>query len=482
MPSLRALSSFEPGAAPATTSVVRPETESVTVPPRRSMRGFRLVAAEAGERPRQDEDPPGERPALLRRRPVRAAIVTPAASSRRRSFEVLGLPEEEHDAFGDDGADVLDLEQVLLGRPRRGRAMSGKRSASVRASFSPTCRMPRPKRRRAGSSFALDRSISATRLAALLAPIRSSPARSSARRRVEVRDRADEARGQELVDEGLAQALDVHRPAAGEMEERFAEPGRAGRILAARDGFVLRAGRPGCRRRGIASGMTKIRSRPVRRSVIGPTTLGMTSPLRSIRTRSPMRMSLRRISSSLWSVARLMSVPDSLTGSRTATGVSAPVRPTWTMMSSSRVVAWRAGNLKETAQRGNLAVTPELAPLGRVVDLEDDAVDVVIERVALLGPVPPVARRPSSRVRQSREWGFVLKPSALSFASVSHWLGVSGAVDGQGVEEDVELARRDLARIEEADRAGGGVARIGEERLLVALAVRLIAWKEANGR
>ena len=58
-----------------------------------------------------------------------------------------------------------------------------------------------------------------------------------------------------------------------------------------------------------------------------------------------MRMSLRLISSSLWSVERLMVVPESLTGSRRATGVRAPVRPTWMTMSLIRVVAWRAGNL-----------------------------------------------------------------------------------------------------------------------------------------
>ena len=71
-----------------------------------------------------------------------------------------------------------------------------------------------------------------------------------------------------------------------------------------------------------------------------------------------MRMSFLRISSSLWSVARLIVMPESLTGSSTATGVRAPVRPTWTRMSSRQVVAWRAGNLNEIAQRGALAVAP----------------------------------------------------------------------------------------------------------------------------
>ncbi len=109
---------------------------------------------------------------------------------------------------------------------------------------------------------------------------------------------------------------------------------------------------------GQRDGQENGRSRPVRRSFMTETTRGMTSPLRSMRTWSPTRTSLRRISSSLCRVERLIVVPESLTGSSTATGVRAPVRPTWMMMSSTLVVAWRAGNLKEMAQRGNLAVTP----------------------------------------------------------------------------------------------------------------------------
>ena len=65
--------------------------------------------------------------------------------------------------------------------------------------------------------------------------------------------------------------------------------------------------------------------------------LGITSPARWTTTVSPMRMSLRRISSS-WSVARLTITPPMLTGSSMASGVKAPVRPTLTTMSLMRVV------------------------------------------------------------------------------------------------------------------------------------------------
>jgi hypothetical protein len=46
------------------------------------------------------------------------------------------------------------------------------------------------------------------------------------------------------------------------------------------------------------------------------------------------------------------------TGSSTAYGVFAPVRPTFTSMRMSFVCACWAGNLKATAQRGNFAVVP----------------------------------------------------------------------------------------------------------------------------
>ena len=91
--------------------------------------------------------------------------------------------------------------------------------------------------------------------------------------------------------------------------------------------------------------MTKGFSRPVRFSVMTLTTFGMTSPPRSIRTVSPSRMSLRFTSSSLCRVARLTVAPPTQTGASSATGVTAPVRPTLTSILSTVVVACAAGNL-----------------------------------------------------------------------------------------------------------------------------------------
>ncbi len=79
---------------------------------------------------------------------------------------------------------------------------------------------------------------------------------------------------------------------------------------------------------------------------------GITSPARRTITVSPTRTSLRRTSSSLCSVALVTVTPPTNTGFRRATGVSAPVRPTWTSMASTSVAISSAGNLCASAKRG----------------------------------------------------------------------------------------------------------------------------------
>ena len=96
------------------------------------------------------------------------------------------------------------------------------------------------------------------------------------------------------------------------------------------------------------------------------TTSGMTSPARRTTTVSPGRRSLALISSSLCSVARETVTPARLTGSRMATGVSTPVRPTWTSMRDSTVSASWAGNLSATAKRGARSVKPKASCKARL--------------------------------------------------------------------------------------------------------------------
>ena len=67
---------------------------------------------------------------------------------------------------------------------------------------------------------------------------------------------------------------------------------------------------------------------------------------------------MRAISSTLWSVARAIVEPATVTGSNSATGVSTPVRPTCTRISRRTVRLSSGGNLNAIAQRGARAVKP----------------------------------------------------------------------------------------------------------------------------
>jgi hypothetical protein len=99
-------------------------------------------------------------------------------------------------------------------------------------------------------------------------------------------------------------------------------------------------------------------SLPTRFSFFTSTTAGMISPAFSITTWSPTRMSLRSISSKLCKVALLTVLPLRKTGSKRATGVSAPVRPTWISTANNLVSACSGWYLYAIAQRGALLVAP----------------------------------------------------------------------------------------------------------------------------
>ena len=73
---------------------------------------------------------------------------------------------------------------------------------------------------------------------------------------------------------------------------------------------------------------------------------------------SPISTPLRLTSSALCRVARSTVDPATLTGSITANGVTRPVRPTFTRMSSSRVLTSSGGYLYAMAHRGARLVLP----------------------------------------------------------------------------------------------------------------------------
>ena len=124
------------------------------------------------------------------------------------------------------------------------------------------------------------------------------------------------------------------------------------------------AGANGVSQEGHSDGMTNSRSStPSARSLsrigsTGPTTSGMTSPALRSTTMSPISTSLALTTSWLWRVAMPTVDPATRAGSMMANGVTRPVRPTETVMSSSRVCTSSGGYLYAAAQRGTREVCP----------------------------------------------------------------------------------------------------------------------------
>ena len=97
---------------------------------------------------------------------------------------------------------------------------------------------------------------------------------------------------------------------------------------------------------------------PLRFLVSIPIIFGIISPPFSTKTVSFRWRSSNLIWAWLCNEALFTLVPASCTGSRLATGVIAPVRPTWKETESSLVEAISAWNLYAMAHRGDLAVKP----------------------------------------------------------------------------------------------------------------------------
>ena len=103
---------------------------------------------------------------------------------------------------------------------------------------------------------------------------------------------------------------------------------------------------------GHCVGKTIAASLPVLASTILFTICGITSPALSIKTASPICNCFSFIYSSLCIEILLTVTPPKYTGCSFATGVTAPVLPTWYSTDNNLVVACLALNLKAIAQRG----------------------------------------------------------------------------------------------------------------------------------
>ena len=102
----------------------------------------------------------------------------------------------------------------------------------------------------------------------------------------------------------------------------------------------------------------------------------------------------------------LTNTPATWTGSRRATGVIAPVRPTWNSTSRTKVICSCAGNLKATAQRGALdwwkkfrdATKPVFEELYREVAAGNEA-----QRSIDLNSKPDYREKLNEELREMRE-------------------------------------------------------------------------------
>ena len=155
----------------------------------------------------------------------------------------------------------------------------------------------------------------------------------------------------------------------------------------------LPASRPRLRTTGSGSA-SGTPSSPAGARPAGPTTCGITSPARCTITRSPSRICLRLMSSSLCSVARETVTPPTSTGSRRPHGLSAPVRPTRIAIFSSGRLGGHRRPL-ERARPARAAVEgAEAGLLLERVDLDHDPVDLVVELGAPSLPLVAAFARP----------------------------------------------------------------------------------------
>ncbi len=223
---------------------------------------------------------------------------------------------------------------------------------------------------------------------------------------------------------------------------------------------------------------------PLRFWITGETTCGMTSPARITITSSPSRTSLRSRSSSLWRVAVVTVTPLTWTASSIANGSRCPVRPTFQTILFSFVVAVDGGNFHATAQRGSRPATPSSR---------------CRPRSSTLTTTPSISKSSWSR-RSSHQLAALgdlvdalvqlhlvvdrKAPLAEPFEHLAVAVGLPAAAGADAVGPQRERARGGDLRIELAQRAGGGVARVREGRLsrLRALCVELGEGRDRAGR
>ena len=208
------------------------------------------------------------------------------------------------------------------------------------------------------------------------------------------------------------------------------------------------------------------------------TTAGITSPAFSITTVSPMRMSLRSISSSLCNVARATRLPLTITGSSAATGVSTPVRPTWMRMSCKlRFDPFGFVLVSDRPARRFGGQTETLSRCAKRIDFHDRAVRLIGEIVPHLIELANRAQNFLDRIRQPPTFA----AGQTELLEQRKKLGVlfqRRPFDRAGsIKNDAERTLRRDRRIELLERTGRGVARICENRQARLRCARRSVWR-----
>ena len=201
------------------------------------------------------------------------------------------------------------------------------------------------------------------------------------------------------------------------------------------------SGRSSVPHAGQCVGIANARSEPSRRSTTGPMISGITSPALRSTTVSPMSTPLRTTSLALCSVAISTVDPATLTGSMTAYGVTLPVRP-----ASDSDVEELGGDLfgwvlvgdrpaRRARRRAELVLN---CPL---VQLHDDAVDLVLDRMPALAEVldigPDLIEVPRQlAVRADRQ-----SPAIHGCVRVGQPIGGEAFKNADAVADEAEIPR-----------------------------------------
>ena len=281
----------------------------------------------------------------------------------------------------------------------------------------------------------------------------------------------------ELADRLLAEALDVERAPRREVDERGLDRGSGSR-RSRRSGGPRP---PGARAAAPQAGQAR-RHAPRLGALAGarpctlPTTSGITSPARRTMTVSPTRTSLASTWISLWSVALVIVTPATATGSSTANGRGLAGAADVDLDGAQDRLLLDRRHLVGDGPARRLGRGAERAPLRHVVDLDDDAVDLEAEGVALLGEVldegPHLVDVVDDGGRVGHGQPGPPRPvEELRVGGERAALEVAEPVDPHG-----ERPLADLARILLAQGARRRVARVHERRLapLDALLVHLV--------